>query len=233
MATARSFSRRRGSSCRHAGSRKFFLRGLLSREAENRTNFAAPTGAEETFAGMRPRAASRLSATRSVTPNFASSEDTWNFTVRSATFSFEAISLFAQPCTMQSRTSCSRRLTFTPAPRARPAASNSWARSATASSSDVPRNNHHFIIFRRLASYQAMHREQTCNLFHRHAAVRFRIDTKTDSTRGPLTQNITLGKKWRSIDLCDSMDCFRLTVSVLASQFKVQAGEKDQFYFQI
>src|SRR5271165_4915128 len=47
--------------------------------------------------GMRLSEASRLSATRSVTPNFASREETWNFTVRSATFNLQAISLFAQP----------------------------------------------------------------------------------------------------------------------------------------
>jgi hypothetical protein len=49
---------------------------------------------DEESAGMRPSDASRLRATRSATPNFANKEETWNFTVRSATFSFEAISLF-------------------------------------------------------------------------------------------------------------------------------------------
>jgi hypothetical protein len=49
------------------------------------------------FDGMRPREASRLRAKRSATPNFASKEETWNFTVRSATLSFAAISLFEQP----------------------------------------------------------------------------------------------------------------------------------------
>jgi len=93
-------------------------------------------GLAEDCPGIRERDASRLRATRSLTPYFASREETWNFTVRSATFSFAAISLFVKPWRMQSRTSCSRRLTFTPAPRARPAASNSCARSAAASSKD-------------------------------------------------------------------------------------------------
>ena len=49
-----------------------------------------------------------------------------------------------------------------------------------------PGDNHQFVIFGCLASHQAMHREQTCNFFNRHATVGICIDAKTHRTRGTL-----------------------------------------------
>ena len=41
--------------------------------------------------------------------------------------------------------------------------------------------DHHLEIFRRLATHQAMHGQQTCNLLDRHASTRFRIHSKSYS----------------------------------------------------
>ena len=42
-------------------------------------------------------------------------------------------------------------------------------------------HDHDLEIFRRLATHQAMHGQQTCNLLDRHASTRFRIHSKSYS----------------------------------------------------
>ena len=56
-------------------------------------------------------------------------------------------------------------------------------------------HDHQFIVFRRLASYQAMDGEQSGNFFHRHTAIGFSLNTEPDRARGTLTQYKALWKK--------------------------------------
>ena len=92
----------------------------------------------------------------------------------------------------------------------------------------LPGNNHQFVIFGRLASHEAMDGEQACDFFDRHAAIGIRLDAETHRARGTFAQNKTLWKKWLNVDFALQRTAF-VCVSVLASQFSVQAGEKDQF----
>src|SRR5713101_7807602 len=59
------------------------------------------------------REASRTNSIRPRTRNFASSEETWNFTVRSERFRLEAISLLARLFIKSERTSSSLRVNLT------------------------------------------------------------------------------------------------------------------------
>ena len=56
----------------------------------------------------------------------------------------------------------------------------------------LSRNNEQFVIFRRLASHQAMNRQQPGNFFHRHAAIGIGLDSKTHCSSGTLAQDETL-----------------------------------------
>ena len=59
----------------------------------------------------------------------------------------------------------------------------------------LPGNNHQFVIFGRLASHEAMHGEQPCNFFDRHAAIGICLDAETNRARGTLAQDKTLWKR--------------------------------------
>src|SRR6266851_2593756 len=70
------------------------------------------------------REASRTNSIRPRTRNFASSEETWNFTVRSERFRWAAISLLARLFIRPERTSSSRRVIFTWLPTDFPASNS-------------------------------------------------------------------------------------------------------------
>jgi hypothetical protein len=109
--------------------------------------------------------ASRMSSMRLWTLYLASSEETWNFTVRSDKFSSLAISLLARLRRMPSRTSSSRFEKFL----------GFFGEPAYAIGSCL---NHDEVVAGRLSANHAMHGQEAGRVIDRKFAIRARLDVE-------------------------------------------------------